>query len=397
MLLFTSPLFILSATRLGTEVHVLFLAMLALLFVVIKYGEGFTMADNIFMGLILGAVISVKYTAAIIYAFFGAYMVYMLVKKKQGLAGLVAALGIPLLVISPYLIKNLVFIGDPVYPFFSNLFKINPDAAASAAGYVSHVSGFGPGRNIVEFIKSPWTMVVHPSFFGGDAVAGLILVTIALILFGLARKVRTVLFFFLFYYTAWYFTGAVLRFLLPAEAACAVIAAVIYSRARTKAVVLALSLLVFLQALITVSFIQRYLAPFALLREPAAAYASERVTYYKAAAFLNGYDKNKRPALLLGDARTYYFNMPITSYTVFNKPDILAGFQSDAGKSFMEKFRSSNAGYLVVNRTELNRLKGAGFAAVYSVYTGPEFKNIMDKFFKKLYIDNNCEIYEYKG
>ncbi len=121
------------------------------------------------------------------------------------------------------------------------------------------------------------------------------------------------------------------------------------------------------------------------------------MTYYKAASFLNVYDKNKRPVLFLGDARTYYFNMPVTAYTVFNKPDILTGFYSDAGKSFMEKFRASNAGFLVVNRTELFRLKEAGFAAVYTDYMGQTFKNIMDKFFKKLYIDNNCEIYEYKG
>src|ERR1035437_3589980 len=397
VLLLTSPLFVLNSTRAGVEVSVMFFSMLLLLFVMMKSEEMLNLSDNIFIGLILGLAISAKYTAVIIYAFFLIYLVYKLVKKKEPLAGLFAAGIIPVLVMSPYLIKNLVYTGNPVYPFLSGLFRGNPLLASEAAAYVSHVSGFGPGMNMIEFIKSPWTMTINPMLFGGDAVAGLMLVTIALILTGAAKRVKTAVLFLVFYYTAWYFTGPVLRFLLPAEAACAVIAAVIYSRTRTKIRVIALGSLVILQVATSVYFVEKYLKPLSLFQEPANVYIAKNVSYYKAASFLNNYDKNKRPVLLLGEARTFYFEMPVVSYTVFNNAGILEGFEPDHGLNFMKELSGLKAGFLMVNRTELNRLKDAGFGRVFAVYKTQSFKNIMDKFFKKLYIDNDCEIYEYKG
>lgn len=203
--------------------------------------------------------------------------------------------------------------------------------------------------------------------------------------------------FLLFYYVAWYFTGPVLRFLLPAEAICAVIAAVVYSRAGTKARVFALGALLFVQILASVYFVEKYLKPFTLFSAPVEKYISKSVSYYKAALFINGYNKNNRTVLLLGEARVFYFKVPVVSYTVFNRAELLSGFEPGRGEYFMEKFRGLKAGYVMVNRAELLRLKDAGFGAVFKAYNGPEFKNIMDKYFKKLYIDTDCEIYEYKG
>jgi hypothetical protein len=344
----------------------------------------------------LGAALASKYTSAILYVFFIGYLTFMLFRKKEGLPGLLAAVAIPFLILGPYLVKNIVYAGNPVYPFLSG-FPGKPGLAEQAAAYVSHVSGFGPGMNILEFIKSPWTLTVNPALFGGDAAAGLILVVFALVLSGLAGRTKAAVFFLVFYYTAWYFTGPVLRFLLPAEAACAVIAAVVYSMAKTRARVFALGALLLLQAITSVYFVEKYLRPWSLFSGTTDKYLSQSVSYHAAAEFLNGYDKNRRPVLLLGEARVFYFEMPVYSFTVFNKAEILEGFEPGKETYFIEKFAEMKAGYVMVNRAELLRLKDAGYAGVYRAYNSAEFKNIMDKFFKKLYIDTDCEIYEYKG
>lgn len=397
ILLITSPLFVLNSTRAGAELPVMFFSMLMLLFVLEKNEEPYNLPDNIFLGLIMGMAISSKYTAFIVYVFFMIYLIYMFVKKKQTLSGLIAAGMIPFLVLGPYLIKNILYTGNPVYPFFSGLFSGSPKLVEQAAAYVSHVSGFGSGMNIAGFLKSPWVLTVNPAIFGGDAAAGLILVVFFLILCGAAKRMKTAVLFIVFYYTAWYFTGPVLRFLLPIEAACAVIGAVIYSRAKTKIRVIAFGMLVFLQALTSIYFVQKYLDPFSMLIQPEGRYISNRVSYYKAASFLNNYDKNSRLVLLLGEARVFYFNMPVISYTVFNRADILENIKFGSDLNFIKEFMECKAGFLMVNRTELKRLKNSGFGEAYEVYGSLNFKNIMDKFFKKLYIDNDCEIYEYKG
>jgi preprotein translocase subunit SecG len=396
LLLLTSPLFVLNATRISTEAPVMFFTVVLLLFAAGKKDDMLSTGDNVFMGAMLGAIISVKYTAVLTAVFFIVFLLYMIYKKRETYAGLTAALLIPVIIISPYLIRNYLYAGNPFYPFLTGIFHTSVNAA-DAAAYVANISKFGPGMNIIEFLKSPWTTAVTPAIFGGDATAGLLPAALVIIICGFARRMKIAAAFFIFYYITWYFFGPVLRFLLPAEAAGAVIVSAVYTKARGQLKVIIITILIIIQSAVSVYFVEKYLKPEELFIRSGDAYISSRTTYYKAAIFINGYDVNKRPVVLLGEARCFYFNVPVEAYTVFNSRKIIMGFEEDFGANFMKQFAAQKAGYVMINRTETARLKNAGFGDVYAVYSTQVFKNIMDKYFKKLYIDNDCEIYEYKG
>jgi hypothetical protein len=396
LLLLTSPLFVLNATRISTEAPVMYFTVVLLLFAAGKKDDTLSTGDNVFMGAMLGAIISIKYTAVLTVVFFIIFLLCMIYKKRETYSGLTAALLIPVIIISPYLIRNYLYAGNPFYPFLTGIFHTSVNAA-DAAAYVANISKFGPGMNIIEFLKSPWTTAVTPAIFGGDATAGLIPVAFVIIIGGFAKRMKIVAAFFIFYYITWYFFGPVLRFLLPAEAVGAVIVSAVYTKARGQLKVIIITILIIIQSAVSIYFVEKYLKPEELFIRSRDAYISSRTAYYKAAIFINGYDVNKRPVVLLGEARCFYFNVPVEAYTVFNSRKIIMGFEEDFGAGFMKQFVAQKAGYVMINRTETARLKNAGFGDVYAVYSTQAFKNIMDKYFKKLYIDNDCEIYEYKG
>ncbi|HRU38868.1 MAG TPA: hypothetical protein P5511_03245, partial [Candidatus Goldiibacteriota bacterium] len=104
-----------------------------------------------------------------------------------------------------------------------------------------------------------------------------------------------------------------------------------------------------------------------------------------------------KTTLFLGEARTFYCEKPVLAYTVFNRREILAGFDGLDEKNILTGLALRNIGYIMVNREELERLKGSGYSDVYSIVKSPKFNNIMDKYFKKIYSDNSCDIYELKG
>ncbi|MCE5301059.1 MAG: hypothetical protein LLG37_09365 [Spirochaetia bacterium] len=394
LLTLTSPLFFLAATRAGTELYLVFFTIL--LFMVLLGEEHIGTDRAIIAAVLAGGLISVKYNAVIIYGFFLLLAVRMYLKKRMKLKGLPAFAVIPAAVVTPYLIRNYIYTGDPVYPFLTAWFNVPAGLARDASSYVAHVAGFGPGKGLPDLLSSLWTTVFNRELYGGDIMSPVMAAALILAVFSGIKRIWPLTVFIIVYYISWFYSGQVLRFLLPAEATAMILAGVIYSGVKSNAKVWAAAAFITVQALTCVYFAERYLEPFSLFTGSRGAYIASKADYYPAAEFLNNHRKEGKTALILGDARMFYYKLPVTAYTVFNHRAVLDDFDFAAQEQFIAGLKKRRVGYVVINNSEMEKLKDGGYKDVYAAVKSPKFNNIMDKYFKRIYSDRNCEVFEEK-
>lgn len=386
-LFFTAPLVVINATRTGSELPMVFFVSLVIYAVYSAGKERYLLAS-----LFAGACMAVKYTGVFVYVFTAFYFVYEMLIKKEKAFRLLLCLAAGALITAPYLIKNFVLTGDPVYPFFAGLFGVKGYMLSDADAYIKHVANFGIGTGIKEFLISPFVAVFNNMAFGGDAVSAALLIgPLALLVSGI-KNMWFPAFFAVFYYTVWFFTAGVLRFLAPVEAAAVFIIGAAYSRLaeRNKGVFLKIlaALLVISQAGITVYFAEKYLSPFSYFTSDRQSYLAEKLSYYKPCVKINALP-GKAGVLFMGEARTFYCEKPAVAHTVFNTREYLPLEET----KFIEYLKEKNLGYIFVNRAELERLKGGGFGDVYEAVNSPVFQKIMDKHFEKIYSDVSGDVY----
>jgi hypothetical protein len=51
----------------------------------------------------------------------------------------------------------------------------------------------------------------------------------------------------------------------------------------------------------------------------------------------------------------------------------------------------------MVNRAETERLKDSGYGVVHELIYSGSFRKYMDKYFEKIYSDENCDVYALKS
>lgn len=113
-------------------------------------------------GMAAGLALGTKYTAALPLAVMGG----ALAATRPRLALRFAAAAF--LTASPWLVRNVLWYGNPVHPLLPHLF---PAATASlrqaAIRYTEHVSGHGEMQGIWDWLRLPWLMVFDGVRFGG--------------------------------------------------------------------------------------------------------------------------------------------------------------------------------------------------------------------------------------
>ncbi|MFH1723126.1 MAG: glycosyltransferase family 39 protein [Elusimicrobiota bacterium] len=134
-------------------------------------------------GLCAGLALSSKYTSWIYpAAFWGAFVYLRWDKPAHRLSGrdLIRLSAPALIVLLPWIVKNAVFYGNPVYPFFHG-WMAPPDAVQPGLGAMATASRewsriLGSPGGLRELLLSPWDFTVSPSDVGksiGPAFLGL--------------------------------------------------------------------------------------------------------------------------------------------------------------------------------------------------------------------------------
>lgn len=391
------PLFVLNASRIGAELPLMFFTLLFVYILLKVFSSGLKNMDALLAGILAGMIMSVKYTGAVVYIFGAAVFIYLLAVKRAGWISVLTYLAVPGVIVLPYLARNYIFTGDLLYPFFTGFFRMEQGLSADASLYVSHVKGFGVPHSVLNLLMSPVHTLFNPGLFGGDVISPLLLIALIVLPLTNLKKTALPVIFAVFYFIAWFFTGQVLRFLLPVVPLAALIAGQAFANTKPAFKYLALGLLVAAQAGTSLYFGEKYLEPFQMFVLNRNEYKDRYLSYYRAADFINTSTDRDAGVLLLGDARTFYIKRPVLAYTVFNSRGILDNLSETKGEGFIASLLSRKIRYILLNRNELYRLKESGFNDVDALVKSEAFNKVMDNYFKKIYSDANCDVYELLG
>jgi hypothetical protein len=153
-------------------------------------------------------------------------------EKESRLRGLVPLLGfvaIALVVAGPWYVKTYLWTGNPVYPFFYEVFGGRYWTAARAAEYAAAQQAFGLGGGPLRFLALPWNLTMQPQAFFDQpgalrdfnvlvTVFGPLLlafVPVLLVAGPVGRPGRLALWFALLYTALWFAMSQNGRYLLP--------------------------------------------------------------------------------------------------------------------------------------------------------------------------------------
>jgi hypothetical protein len=125
---------------------------------------------------------------------------------------------------SPWWIKNILYTGNPLYPFCFSIFGGSGWDAERARVLSLALSQWGGTGGILETILLPWRLTMSSAFFSEANFDGVIgcafLIGAPIVIWGLgiSRGHRTVAFFIVAHAVFWLLTSRQVRFLLPALA-----------------------------------------------------------------------------------------------------------------------------------------------------------------------------------
>src|SRR5262249_14721245 len=125
-------------------------------------------------------------------------------------------------VCSPWLLRNLYYMRNPLFPYFQatfgRLFGYGAWGPAEFEGIYDDAARYGTGKDLGALLLLPWNMVVHWREVGGWMTSPLaIVVPLAAFVAGVARsRIGAPLAIGLAHVLFWFFTSQEMRYLLPA-------------------------------------------------------------------------------------------------------------------------------------------------------------------------------------
>lgn len=355
--------------------------------------------SGIFMGIAMGT----KYTAMsaaavlflIIFLFGGG-------EKKRIIPALNFLL-LTLIVFSPWLIKNTLFLQNPVAPWAGNIFSGSSISQALSQSYFEHIRGHGTAiSHLSNLLALPWEITANGFKFGGgfDTLGPLFLLFVPLLF--LYRKIdrisAVILLFTIGYCTLWLFTGKVLRFLVPVLPFLSIIAAqgFVSLVSGYKSAILPYAFLCLAMAHNALIF-HWSLAPVdpyspVICGEPRDKYLTRKLIYYNALNRCVNNLPDRSKILFLGETRGYYAMRDCVVPTVFNVNPMTeqANNARNAGE-LAASLSSENFTHILVNIPELKRLK---MEQKLSIKGKDNVKSYFSDFTKPIFSDNNCQVYE---
>lgn len=364
-------------------------------------------------GLLAGAAVGVKYTGGIP-AVIGFLLIAFRGHRSTWRANLPHLLvygASCFLVFLPWMIKNLTYVGNPVFPFFYrwSLAHLNPWVGDAAAGYFRGLAEYEP-RPLGILGQLLWDIAMRGLEFGGgmDALGNFGWALLIVLLPGLwlcasrPPVLRLLGLYAVLFYIPWALTRPVLRFFIPAAPVVALLAGFAWSMGieqapapfrrvgRSMAALMALSGLLIFGLIAQVTGLLQVPLGF----QDRRSYLTHTIPYYAAARFVNTLPDNVL-VYVVGDQRSYYYHRPVIVTPVFNR-NPLADWanQASSAESLRERLRAHEVTHLLVVRTEFERLSRS-----YSIFPLDEqgrrnWRGLMERLARRVYVDAQAEVFE---
>lgn len=354
----------------------------------------------VFAGVFAGIAAGAKYTALIPAAITAVLFAVYGKKPKPALLFSAAAFA----VFSPWLLKNIIFLKNPIAPWGAGFFSGSLVSKEAALGYFAHISGHGiPVKGIADLLLIPWNLTAYGFRYGGgfDIAGPLFLLFLpALFLYLKIDKIdRVFIIFSTLFLLSWLFTGKVLRFMMPLLPVLSILTARGMTRVfseRTKLVAMLVLSGALVHNILLFHWIMAEVDPYSpvLKKESAAAYLGRKLNYYPALAdCVNKLPPGSR-TLFLGETRGYYAAGNCVVPTIFDaNPAVGWANASLNAKAVHASAREAGITHILVNNYEYSRL---GFDNLYTE-TGRRTNIAFKKdFLISIYKDAYCEVFRLK-
>ena len=292
--------------------------------------EGRERGPLILSALFTGLALGTKYYAGLL-----AVLLVLRLAWRDRLKSAVVFAAVAGALFAPWLIKNWIFVGNPVFPF---LYKIFPATrigwtAELASGYFQVLTEYGHAHGVVrDFLSLPVLLFRNPLRFGGGMdVLGDVGWDLTLWLWAAGlyaawsrRERRGLAVLTALYFLGWFSTGVVLRFLTALAPAMALVAAGGVKAWREKAGTVARAvgaaaagLLIASHAVLFLVVHDQFGSAAALsAREGRTEFLSRRLEYYPCAAEAGAKLGPNDKILVVGEQRGYYVAPAHLSSTV---------------------------------------------------------------------------------
>ncbi len=309
----------------------------------------------------------------------------------------------------PWMVKNIYFVGNPVFPFFySWTMKPSPWVREAGQGYFRALVEYEP-RSITSLLTLVWDVAVKGLHFGGgmDVLGDLgwgALVCL-LPLTWLSKKWPTMLrlgmHYLLLFFVAWGMSRPVLRFFLPAAPLLALGAAFGYTSVKnntphwfyraTQTLIAFLLLSNAATFFLVTDSLQLFRVPLGL--ESRSMHLTKRLKYYSAARFVNSLPENTL-IYIVGDQCSYYYNRPVLVTPVFNN-NPLTSWANEAvnSRDLLGRLRYSGVTHLLINHTEMERLDRAYRLFPFTERGRNNWITLQKQIGHPLFKDKDCEVF----
>jgi hypothetical protein len=266
--------------------------------------------------------------------------------------------GVALAVCAPWYVKSIVYTGSPVYPFFYSIFGGLNWNAELASHYATQQSKFGMGHGLHSFLMLPYNLTFHSEAFYDTAglFVGPIMLAAVPVLFVAkyrCRKLAGLLGFFVALVVIWFGLTHQSRYLVPALATLAVLAAaVVYHDDRLRWVRRALAAVFAVTAafgLFTLWPGIQSAWPVAIGRESRHDYLMRALDIYPAQRYMNKRLPRDARVALFGDNRGFYLDRRFVWADFGHNLEFARRFDSAA--EFVGYLKSRGVTHAMVNFT----------------------------------------------
>lgn len=376
----------------------------------------------ILAGIFAGAGLGTKYYAGICVAgiilmgLFKAFTETTRTERKTRFLQAAACSAAAFLLFAPWAVKNMIEVGNPVFPFFYKMFS-SAKAGISidqASGYFKILTEYGHAGNFLKsLLEFPYLVLKNPLRYGGgiDVLGGLgwelVFASIPLMALSAFKRPssRWMAVYLIFHWAVWFSTGKILRFLVVIVPLSSILAAdgflILWKNNGKflKAVLLSGTVVFITVRILLFSYVHHvFQTPMVLLGlESRPEYLSRKLHYYPCAHALaqRGIPKTAK-VLFIGEQRTYHTGRESCPTSIFGRNQFVRwADESPDWKSLKETLVSDGFTHMLFVPKEANRIKGYG-TFDFSRRGLDNWKNFSRNGLEPVYSTEDCFLYKIK-
>lgn len=384
VIFYNMPVVCLTSTYAFNDLGLVFYGLL-MLFCILNWSSKNEVTWLMLAGIFCGFAISTKYTGALYFVPTALILIYVKAQKKLcSYVPVCLFLFFAFFVFSPWLIKNLIYTHNPVYPLFYNIFggiDWNGELAQRFARF--HVS---KDMNLLHIISMLWKIPL-------DKQGSIVLLILPLLFFTkLNRNIKILISYTILVFMLWiFFTHRIIRFLMPCLSVGSVLAAyalVNFKKSKIVSRVLYILVIGFLcwntfKFAATVGFNFFDVAYGKITKEE---FLSKKFYQYGAFRFINEKLPENSKILFVGENQGFYCDRNYVGSSPLDINDIVEISNASENASVIyAKLRDMSITHILYNASEVKRVSSTYHSFNWKYGAEDRFNKFIARFTTCLY------------